>query len=161
MRQIFRSPLTAALVTLVPGILGLISGQLLLFPSLAPSAVLQAHDPHAPSSRPYNVVVSHLVGMVTAYLMVWFFDLSHSPSVFTVGHLSPARVAAAVLAVLLGTLFEVLLRATHAPAASTTLLVALGSFSPSWHSATVITAGVLATAAAGEVGRQLQPSRRG
>ena len=91
MIRMLRSPLTAALVTLVPGVLGLVSGQLLLFPSLAPSAVLQAHDPQAPSSRPYNVVVSHLVGMLTAYLMVWLFDLSHAPSVFTVGSLKIGR----------------------------------------------------------------------
>ena len=155
-----RPPLVAALVTLAPGLLGLITGRLLLFPSLAPSAVLQAHSPEHASSRPYNLIVSHLLGMGVAFMMVWMLGLAHSPSVFQVHRLSAARVAAAVLAVFLGTLLEIVLGAPHAPAASTTLLVALGSLPLGWPSAGLITAGVLVTAGVGEAGRRYQLLRR-
>lgn len=159
-RDKLRAPLIAALVTLAPGLLGLITGHLLLFPSLAPSAVLQAHSPEHPSSRPYNLIVSHLLGMGVAFFMVWILGLAHAPSVFQVHHLSGARVAAAVLAIFLGTLLEMRLGAVHAPAASTTLLVALGSFPLSWLSAGLISAGVLVTAGLGEAGRRYQLIRR-
>ncbi len=53
-----------------------------------------------------------------------------------------ATLVAARLA--LAVLLELLLRAKHPPAASTTLLVALGSFHPTWHDAWVILAGVAA-----------------
>jgi len=150
------SPIAASLVLLAPGLLALLTGRLLLFPSLAPSAVLQSHRPDDPSSRPYHVIVSHLVGMGAAMLVVWLLGLSRAPSVFQLHHVGAARVAAAVLAIALGTLLELLLRASHAPAASTTLLVALGSFPPTWSSAGLIAGGVLATAATGEVARRLR-----
>jgi hypothetical protein len=150
------SPIAAALVLLAPGVLALLTGRLLLFPSLAPSAVLQAHRPNDPTSRPYHVVVSHLVGMGAAMLLVWTLGLSNAPSVFELHRVGLARMAAAVLAIALGTLLELLLRASHAPAASTTLLVALGSFPPTWGSAGLITGGVLATVVAGEAARRLR-----
>jgi len=150
------SPIAASLVLLAPGLLALVTGRLLLFPSLAPSAVLQAHRPDDPSSRPYHVIVSHLVGMAAAMLLVWLLGLSQTPSVFELHRVGLARVAAAVLAIALATLVELVLRASHAPAASTTLLVALGSFPPTWSSAGLIAAGVLTTVAAGEVARRLR-----
>jgi hypothetical protein len=60
------SPLVAAGITALPGLLALASGQVLLFPSLGPSAVMQAHSPEHRSSRFYNVVVSHLAGLAAA-----------------------------------------------------------------------------------------------
>jgi HPP family protein len=49
----------------------------------------------------------------------------------------------------LATLLEMLLRAQHPPAAATTLLVALGSFHPNWHDATLIISGVVLVIGAG------------
>lgn len=150
------SPLVAAGVVLAPGLAALATSRLLLFPSLAPTAVLQAHAPAHPSSRFYNVVVSHVIGLAAAYGAVYLLGLAHAPSVFAVHAVSTARVAAATLAVGVGTLGEILLRATHAPAASTTLLVALGSFGATLRDAEDLVIGVLIVALVGEGARRLR-----
>lgn len=150
-----RQAAVVGLVLLAPGLVALATGEPLLFPSLAPTAVLQAHAPAHPWARYYNIIVSHLVGMAAAFFAVALFGLAQAPSVFAVGSVSPARVGAAVLAVALGTFLEMRLAAHHAPAAATTMLVALGSFPATLHSAAIIAAGVLVVAAAGEAGRRL------
>jgi hypothetical protein len=62
------APLTAGVLTFIPGLLGLLAGQPWLFPSLAPTAYLQAARPQEPAARFYNTVVGHLVGLAAAYL---------------------------------------------------------------------------------------------
>ncbi len=101
------------------------------------------------SARPYNALVGHAVGLCSAILLVVALGLSATPSVFEAHTVSGARVAAAVLALALASLLELLLRAQHPPGAATTLLVALGSFHPNWHDAAVVLGGVLAVTAAG------------
>jgi HPP family protein len=155
------SPLVAAGITALPGLLALASGQVLLFPSLGPSAVMQAHSPEHRSSRFYNVVVSHLAGLAAADVCVLVFGLAHAPSIFQLHAVTAARVAAAVLAIALATAAEIVLRATHPPAASTTLLVALGSFRPTLHDGALIAIGVLIVATAGEAVRRARLRSRG
>jgi hypothetical protein len=153
------TPLTVAVLTLVPGLVGLATGRVLLFPSLGPTALLQAHTPEHPSARPYNVVVSHLLGMGSGFAAVTAFGIAAAPSVFEARSLSPAHVGAAVVAIALSVLLELLLRASHPPAASTTLLVALGTFKPTVRDATALVLGVLIVAAAGEAVRRLRLRR--
>lgn len=112
-----------------------------------------AHSPRSPYSRVYNIIVAHLIGMCAAYLAVVIFGIGHAPSVFAVHRVDGARVAAAVLAIAIGTAGELLAHAAHPPAASTTLLVALGSFKLSWHDASLIIIGVVIVTVAGEVVR--------
>lgn len=153
------TPLATALITLVPGLVGLAAGRPALFPSLGPTALMQAHDPDNPSSRPWNVVVSHGVGLGSAFLAVTLFGIAMEKSVFEVGHLSWARVGASVLAVALAAVLEMVLRASHPPAASTTLLASLGSFHPTLRDTLTVALGVLTVAAAGEVFRRLRARR--
>lgn len=150
------TPLATAAITLVPGLLGLAAGRPMLFPSLGPSALTQAHTPDEPSARPYNVVVSHLLGLGCAFLMVTLFGIAQEKSVFELKHLTAARVAASVLAVALAAALEMLLRASHPPAASTTLLASLGSFKPTPGDTLTVAAGVLAVALVGELFRRLR-----
>ncbi|MBI3803108.1 MAG: HPP family protein [Nitrospirae bacterium] len=63
---------------------------------------------------------------------------------------------AAVLATGLMLLGVLLLRASHPPAAATTLLVALGGFKVSLHTLTVVVSGVLIVALVGEGLRRLR-----
>ena len=153
--------LLVGLVVLVPGLLGLATGRILLFPSLGPTALLQAHTPEHPSARPYPVIVSHLVALAAGMGAVLAFGLADAPSVFEARALAPARVAAAVAAVVAAVLVEILLRASHPPAASTTLLVALGSFRPNARDVAAVVLGVLVVAAVGEVARRLRLRLRG
>lgn len=132
-----------ALALLVPGIVAVLAHQVTLFASLSPTAVTLIHQAGQPSARAYNAIVGHLVGLASACLFVVVLGLSSAPSVFEVHSVSGARLAAAVLSLVLATVLELLLRAQHPPAAATTLLVALGSFHPDWHDVALIISGVV------------------
>lgn len=133
-----------ALALLVPGIVAVLAHQVILFASLSPTAVTLIHQAGQPSARAYNAIVGHLVGLASACLFVVVLGLSSAPSVFEVHSVSGARLAAAVLSLVLATVLELLLRAQHPPpAAAATLLVALGSFHPDWHDVALIISGVV------------------
>lgn len=148
------SPVVAGAVMLVPGALALATGQIFLFPSLGPTAVMQAQAPNHRSSQPYSILVAHTVGLLSAFLAVALFGIARAPSVFAAHDVSAARVGAAALSIALGTLLEWRLRAPHPPAASTTLLAALGSFHPIWHDTLLVLGGVLTVTVAGELARR-------
>jgi CBS domain-containing membrane protein len=152
----FHTAVVSAAITAVPGIVALLTGQLLLFPSLGPTAVMLSYEPEHRSTRIYNVIVSHIGGLLSGFASVMLFGLAHAPSIFHVRVVSVPRVAAAVLAVLLAVLLELVLDAAHPPATATTLLAALGSFRPTWHDGLTVVAGVLIVAMTGELGRYLQ-----
>ena len=151
------TPLVTALITLVPGIVGIAKGRLLLFPSLGPTAIMQAHDPENPCAKFYNAVVSHLVRLGSAFVAVALFGIAYAPF-FEVKQLSWERVAASVLAVALAAALELLLRASHPPAVSTTLLASLGSFHPTVRDIVAVVVGVLIVAGVGEWFRRLRVS---
>lgn len=155
------TPVAVAIITLVPGLVGLAVGRPLLFPSLGPTAVLQGRKPDEPSSRPYNVLAGHLAGLGSAFLMVTLFGIGQQKSVFELGHLTTERLAAAVLALALATALESVLRAPHPPAAATTLLGALGAFKPTMKDAVTVIGAILLVIAVGEVLRRLRAREPG
>jgi CBS-domain-containing membrane protein len=159
-RELLQAPIAAAIVTLIPGVVGLAAGQLWLFPSLGPTALMQAHAPEHRTSRPYNVIVGHVVGLAASLFAVWIFGIAKAPSVFQTHALSWPRVLAAALAILIATALEVIFRAPHPPAASTTLLVALGSFKATGRDIADVLIGVAIVAIAGEVMRRMRLSAR-
>jgi HPP family protein len=143
-RVLASAPAAAAAALAVPATLAVVTHSLVLFASRGPTAVAAAHEPQHPSSRIYNVLVSHAIGTAAAFAVVAAPGLQTAPSVFAAGDVSLRRAVAAVLAIAVGTACEIQLRAAHAPAASTTLLVALGSFHPTLHDAVLIASGVVA-----------------
>lgn len=150
------APLAVGSLLLAVGLIALGAGQPWLFPSLGPSAFLQAETPGQKSARFYNTVVGHLVGLAAGMLAVWILGASDAPGVLASDHLTPIRVGSATLSAVLTMLGLSLLRASHPPAAATMLLVALGGFPPSWTSAGTIIAGVLILALLGEGVRYLR-----
>lgn len=150
------APLAVASLLAVPGLLGYALGQPWLFPSLGPSAFLQAETPHLPSARFYNVVAGHLLGMLSAFVAVALLGASSAPPVMSSHTLSAVRLEAALLAVVLTMGATSLLRASHPPAAATTLLIALGGMQATAQEAGTICAGVLILAVVGEGVRQLR-----
>ncbi|MFC4453881.1 HPP family protein [Deinococcus sonorensis] len=148
------APLAAGLLMLAAGLVGLGLQQPLLFPSLGPTAFLQAETPDQPSARPYNTLVGHLIGLLSGFLAVWLTHASSAPSVLSAHVLTAPRVWASVLAVILTLLGGLLLNASHPPAAATTLLVSLGGFPVSLHSAVTVMGGVLLVTLLGELLRQ-------
>jgi hypothetical protein len=152
------APVSAAGLLLVVGALGLATGRPWLLPSLGPTAVLQAENPAHPSARAWNVVVGHLGGLFAGFLGVALFRAADAPVVLVDHVLAPERVGAAVVAVALTVAFGVLLRASHPPAAATTLLVALGSIA-TLTDALNLMVGVLLIAIAGELLRRFRLER--
>ncbi|HVA47543.1 MAG TPA: HPP family protein [Pirellulales bacterium] len=150
------APLTVTFLLAIPGLLGYVIGQPWLFPSLGPTAFLQAEAPHLPSARFYNVVVGHLLGLLSAFAAVAVFDASAAPSVLSSHTLPTVRLEAALLAVLITMLGTSLLRASHPPASATTLLIALGGMQATLKEAGIICTGVAIVAIAGEGVRQLR-----
>ncbi len=148
-------PLVAGFLVGLAGAIGLLAGKPWLFPSLGPTAYLQSERPDLPSSRLYNVLVGHLVGLGAGFLAVAVLGAWDAPVVLTTHRLSPARVGAAALAIALTLLASALIRSSHPPAAATTLLVALGAFRTASDALTVA-AGVLIVGVVGEGFRRLR-----
>lgn len=150
------APLVAGGLIFVAGILGLVFHQPWIFPSLGPTAFLQAEQPNAPFSKLYNTIVGHLIGLSTGLLAVFVFHAADAPSVLATGTMTELRVGAAVLSVTLNMWLGILLKASHPPAAATTLLVSLGGFKPNFQSILTIMIGVVIVATLGEVLRRLR-----
>ena len=155
------APLAGGVLVLIPGLIGLAAGNPWLFPSLGPTAFLQAANPQQPSSRFYNTLMGHLLGIAAAVIAVLVIGATAEPSVLATHQLFPRRVWASALAIALTLLFQLLLRANHPPAAATTLLITLGGFSPTWKDISVIVVGVLIMAVAGEIVRRARLSQPG
>lgn len=150
------APLAVCSLLLAVGLIGLAAGQPWLFPSLGPTAFLQAEKPGLPTARFYNTVVGHLLGLVAGVVAVLLLGADAAPGVLATKEMMPIRVWAALLATALTMLGLSLLKASHPPAAATTLLMALGGFDPTWHDARTIVVGVLILAVLGKGVRYLR-----
>lgn len=155
------APLSGGILTLIPGLLGLATGNVWLFPSLGPTAFLQAATPQHESARPYNVLVGHVTGAVAAIVAVLLLHAGAEPTVFSEHKLFLGRVLASALAVALTLLLHVLLRANHPPAAATTLLIALGGFKITAKDMTALLIGILIITLAGELMRRARLAQPG
>lgn len=143
----------------IPGILGVLLGQVWLFPSLGPTAFLQAQAPDLPMSRLYNTIVGHLIGIIAGYISVFMLRLDGSDATFVIHHLTAGRMWASVIAVTLTLIGQIPLRATHAPAAATTLLISLGGFTRKWIDVADLVIGIVIVAIIGELFRWLRTMR--
>ena len=155
------APVTVGVLMVVVGATGVFAGQPWLFPSLGPTAFLQGEEPSHPSSRPYNVVAGHLIALGAALLIVALLGASHAPAVTSTGHLTMVRMWTAVLTMALTSFGLIVLRSKHTPAASTALLFALGSFSPTLRNAIALAVGVVIVAVVGEVFRRARLGKLG
>jgi hypothetical protein len=151
-------PAATAVMMLVVGALGLAVGKPWLGPSLGPSAVVIAMTPSHPTARGWNTLMGHVGGLIMGFLAVLVVGAAAAPPVLETGVLTGPRVAAAVLALPLTVLAGILLRASHPPAAATTLLVALGSIS-TVDKAGAVVAGVAILALMGELLRRVRLER--
>jgi CBS-domain-containing membrane protein len=153
------APLSAGALILVVGLLGVLAGQPWLVPSLGPSAVLVALTPSHPTARAWNTIVGHAIGILGGFAAVALTGAASAPTVLGDHQLVAVRVLAAAIAMAITILGCELARASHPPAAATTLLVALGSIATLQQSLVVLT-GVLFLAVMGEVLRIVRRERR-
>lgn len=147
------SSVEAAVLVLAVGALAYAAGEPWLFPSLGPTAYLIAVYPDLPTSRPYNCLVGHLMGLGSGFAAVAIFDAWGSPIV-PLHDVSPSRLGAAALAIGLTVLLNHLFHSDHPPAAATTLLVALGTFH-TWWGAALVSIGVVLLVILGEGAKRL------
>ncbi len=145
---------------IVVGLFGFFTKQPLLFPSLGPTAFLQVEDPDVRMARFYNTVVGHLIGLASGVLAVFLMGANQAPSAMATGQLVPSRIFASALAIALTIAIGLLLRASHPPAAATTLLVALGGFRLNTQTMLVVIAGVLLVGVLGEGLRRARLGKR-
>ena len=143
LQEIGWSPLAAGFSIAVVGAISLLAKQPWLLPSLGPTAYLVAETPHHPNSRFYNTVVGHIIGLGAGFFAVMMFDAWADPTVLSDRVLTAARFGAAVVAIILTLLFSLFSKASHPPAAATTLLVALGSLKSTSDALNVVIGAVL------------------
>lgn len=154
-----RTPLSAAMLVAVAGGAGMAMGNPWLFPCLGPTAMLQAHAPHARSAGLRSVVAGHALGLACGYGAVLAWGAHAAPAPLAGGRLAITRVLAAVLAVALTVGLQYAARALHAPGMVTALLVALGAFAPTLRDALHVAAGIGTLGVAGELLRRARGGR--
>ncbi|MFL5342750.1 MAG: HPP family protein [Gemmataceae bacterium] len=159
--EVVWAPLAGAALTLLPGLLGLAVGQPWLFPSLGPTAYLQAAYPQSVTARLRNVLAGHLLGALAGFAAVFLLGAASAPSPLAGGQLVPVRVWASALGMALALLAQAPLRLLHPPAAATTLLITLGGLPATWSAAGSLAAGVSIVAFAGEIVRRLRLAQPG
>ena len=127
----------------------------LLFTSLGPTAYELVEKPESKSSRTYNIIVGHYVGLGAGFLALWILDAWKAPGVTQAGFADSARLWAAVLAVGITTLVTLALKAGQPASLATTLLVSLGAMQTAKDGVSILI-GVLIIAVIGEPLRRLR-----
>jgi len=140
---------------LVVGLASMLAARSFLFPSLGPSAYLQSEDPAHPSTRFYNTVVGHILGLLAGFAGVFLFNALNDPVTLQTKQLTTGRMGATVVGLALTLLLCLLLKASHPPAAATTALVTLGSIKTTTD-VLYLLVGVLLIALVGELVRRLR-----
>lgn len=153
-------PSVAALVAVLLGLAGQITGRPLLFPSLGPTIFLIALQPADPMVRFANTTVGHALGLAIGYLAVLVTGAAATPAASADAPLPNARLAAAVIALPLTFLAQKLCRAPHVPAAATTLLCALGFLPLAGRAALEFLAATLLVALFAVLARRLRAGTR-
>jgi hypothetical protein len=116
----------AALVALaVCGLVGDLADQPFLFPSLGPILLVMLDQPLSPQARPRSSLLANGAALLAGYAALVVFSLQDHESVVQEG-ITGRRIAAAALSLAVTGLVAHLLKAQHAPAGATTLVVSLG-----------------------------------
>jgi hypothetical protein len=146
----------ASFAIFVVAIAAVAAGQPWLIPSLGPTAYLMAENPAHPTSRFYNAVVGHAIGIGAAFAALEIFGTKNDPSVLVTHELTGARAWTAVVAIAISVLIAVLARASHPPAAATTLLFALGGLTATRNAVIATMIGVLIVSGVGVAFRHIR-----
>lgn len=154
--EIAWGPLAAAAALGLLALIGALAGAPLLLPSLGPSVFLLALQPADPSTRAWNILAGHLIGLGAGALAAWITGALHAPPMNLSDPLPASRAAAAILAPTIMIAAQQALRAPHAPAAATALLFALGILPPGGRAAMLLIGAAAATALIGEALRRVR-----
>ena len=151
----------ALVITGIVGALAVAFQEPWLFPSLGPTIFIHTVTPKEAAARPWNTFVGHAVGAAAAFLSLAVFGALHAPSAMTAGEVGVPRIAASALAVALTIGGQIPLRAGHAPAVATTLLITLGGLRADWGTVLVLVIGIAVTTTLCDGGRRLVERHHG
>ena len=136
-------PLAAGALMLVIGIVAYVTRQPFLYPSLGPTAFLQAEYPYHRTSRFRDTTLGHIIGIISGLASVFILGAQSVPQIGAGNQLSALRIGAAALAVTLVIFLQLLITVSNPPSAGTALLFALGFFQPRLLDVVEVLAGVL------------------
>ena len=153
--------LVSLVIAATVGGLSLAFHQPWLFPSLGPIIFIHIVTPDQDSARHWNTLVGHAIGVAAAYLSLFLFGALYAPPAMDAGHIAFGRMAASALAVALTVSGQIATRASHAPAAATTLLITLGSFRSDVATVIVLAIGIGLTTLLCDCGRLVLKVFRG
>ena len=143
------TPLASGVLVLAAGAMSLATKQHWLTAGLGATAIAIASTPGHRTTRFHAVVLGHAVAFACGFLAVVLLGAGDA-AIFSAKAIPIARVWASAFAVALTALVQPMLRAQHAPAAATTLLVTLGILKPTWRNSLALLGGVLVVALLGE-----------
>jgi hypothetical protein len=127
LKQIAWQAIGEAVLLGVLAILGWIARAPLVFASVATTGYQQIAKPQEPSSRPYAVVVGHLIGLGSGFLALAIFGAWSAPKIMQSGFVAPPRIGAILVAALLTAALTVVVKAQQPASTATALLVASGA----------------------------------
>jgi CBS-domain-containing membrane protein len=142
------------------GLLAVLARQPWLFPSLGPTIFLQVMTPNEPAARPWNTLAGHAAGIAAGFAALFLCAAAADPPALSTEMLTGGRAAATALAVGLTIALQIVLRAQHAPAAATTMVITLGALKPTTQTVAHIVVGVILVTLLGEAARWLHPHRK-
>ncbi|MBQ1036768.1 HPP family protein [Micromonospora zamorensis] len=124
-RQSAHAFVGSALAVVIAGLVALVTHQPWLFPSLGPAVMLHVEKPRSPEASPRNTFIGHAVALLAGYVFLMVCGLADEPSALQEGVSGP-RIVAVAGSLAVTVLVLMLLKASHAPAGATTLIVSLG-----------------------------------
>lgn len=142
-------PLAAGILMLVVGAVAYATSQPFLYPSLGPTAFLQAEFPFHRTSQFRDTTIGHLIGIAAGLAAVFILGAHSEPRIDVAMRLPPRRIAAAALTVTLVIVLQLLFNISNPPSAGTGLLFALGFFQPRAIDVAEVLAGVFFMASFG------------
>jgi hypothetical protein len=142
-------PLAAGLLMLVVGAAAYATSQPFLYPSLGPTAFLQAEFPFHRTSQFRDTTFGHLIGIASGLAAVFILGARSEPQLDISMRLPPRRIGAAALTVTLVIILQLVFNISNPPSAGTGLLFALGFFQPRLIDVVEVLAGVLFMASFG------------
>jgi hypothetical protein len=152
-------PIVSGFLILTAGLLGIAFHRPWLFSSLGPTAFQTTEYPELKSSRIYNVFAGHFIAIGMGFAALAIMGGWAAPGVTSSHHLTLMRVWTAVIAIALTLMGTMVVRASHPPAAATTMLVALGSYQTA-HAALTLIIGIVIIGVLGEGIRLMRLAHR-
>jgi CBS domain-containing membrane protein len=108
-----------------------LSGTPFVFPSLGPTAFVFFFSPQLPAACPRDALCGHAIGILSGYGALALVGLTDAPPALAEG-IDMRRVLAAAVSLAATGALMILVNRVHAPAAATTLIVALGIITRPW-----------------------------